>query len=1034
MAEKILAVVAAKDRLIASQAMVMDLAKGVLGSKDGTGAVRTLVDTAYKVVDADRINLYLVSKERLICHVSPDPESVGKELPWGSGMVGHVVRTGEVLNIEDAYSRPDLFDVSQDLLTGYTTRSVLTLPLRDRDDRVIGALQAVNKSGSADEPEKFEPHDERNLDLLLTLTSHQLHFSELTLQRQRATEWAESMLTLVEAISAERETGGAALALAHAAAGLLHCRRALVFLRDASSNSLVCWAAVTSATSAGGERGLRVEMSEAVLGEVASSGMPILVDRENHASELAALHRRLQPCFGTETLPEACSALCAPLLDKHAGEAVGVLVAFDRLAALGDAEEPLLRRSPTPPSSPEAGDRSQGACLGHRRFSAARAMRSLLRDDSRDLHLPPDEAAGPFHQSDLATVGVLSHSAANILRTAGLYEREMQLNRRLGAMMELITESRNLAEQNKTSELVAHVSGLGRKIFDCDRCTFFTIDNFNQQLVGFYVLEGASSGERLQELRVPMKGIVGHVANTKEALNIKDAWNDERFNNEMDTSTGYKTKTILCAPVTAANGRMVGVLQCINKNGGRVFGSDDLEMLSMVTISLSDAIQAALLDNSYDSFIRSNGSISTEVKDMFRFFEKGATAEEMAPSPKAQPTVRRSRSKMSTVAAMVLVQPKLKRMLTRSRTTQTFLDSMESWDHDITPLETDHELFMRSVRQTFDRLCLSEPFSAAAQKLGPFLEALKGKYNSSVSYHSWRHAMSTWHAIFLLLGSPAFWGLLPSEELLALLLAAFGHDVEHPGTSNNFQVNSTSSLAMRYNDISVLENHHAAVTSALLEEERVVADLGSQPRHRIRQVIITSILHTDMIKHKDNLAWLETCTADLPSHRENKQPLDPDSGLKLGSALLHCADLVHPAMPWRVHKQMSILIAEEFYAQYQEETRLGLPTLPFMGKDPKVLPDLAPIQVGFLQFVAQPLWSALSFFAREELLNEVVLNVTENKDRWKRLGEGEDIPDEQPFNSPPQRPAPRKERPSPGERTSSPTKVEFKEGPEQESK
>ena len=47
-------------------------------------------------------------------------------------------------------------------------------------------------------------------------------------------------------------------------------------------------------------------------------------------------------------------------------------------------------------------------------------------------------------------------------------------------------------------------------------------------------------------------------------------------------------------------------------------------------------------------------------------------------------------------------------------------------------------------------------------------------------------------------------------DKLALLLSAIGHDLNHPGFTNAMLVNSRHFLAIRYNDISVLENHHAA--------------------------------------------------------------------------------------------------------------------------------------------------------------------------------------------------------------------------------
>jgi hypothetical protein len=69
-----------------------------------------------------------------------------------------------------------------------------------------------------------------------------------------------------------------------------------------------------------------------------------------------------------------------------------------------------------------------------------------------------------------------------------------------------------------------------------------------------------------EELRIPIAaGIAGHVATTGEAVVIKDAYHDSRFNGVVDLKTGFKTRSLMCVPLKVKGGAVIGVVQLINK-------------------------------------------------------------------------------------------------------------------------------------------------------------------------------------------------------------------------------------------------------------------------------------------------------------------------------------------------------------------------------------------------------------------------------------------------------------------------------------
>ena len=97
-------------------------------------------------------------------------------------------------------------------------------------------------------------------------------------------------------------------------------------------------------------------------------------------------------------------------------------------------------------------------------------------------------------------------------------------------------------------------------------------------------------------------------------------------------------------------------------------------------------------------------------------------------------------------------------------------------------------------------------------------------------------------------------------EILAVLLAAAVHDVDHPGKTNQFLINSNDDLAVMYNDESVLENHHLAVAFKLLYDSscNFLGNMEKTQVKALRKVIIDTVIATDMSKHFQHLGELKT--------------------------------------------------------------------------------------------------------------------------------------------------------------------------------
>src|SRR5258705_1039849 len=112
--------------------------------------------------------------------------------------------------------------------------------------------------------------------------------------------------------------------------------------------------------------------------------------------------------------------------------------------------------------------------------------------------------------------------------------------------------------------LIDRVVTTASKLLRAERASLFLVDPVRGEL-----WSKVAQGVQSREIRVRMgHGLVGWVAEHGETLNIKDAYEDERFKRDTDQRTGYRTRTVLCGPVRNLTGEIIGVIQVINKSEG----------------------------------------------------------------------------------------------------------------------------------------------------------------------------------------------------------------------------------------------------------------------------------------------------------------------------------------------------------------------------------------------------------------------------------------------------------------------------------
>lgn len=192
---------------------------------------------------------------------------------------------------------------------------------------------------------------------------------------------------------------------------------------------------------------------------------------------------------------------------------------------------------------------------------------------------------GVFTKDDETIFSAFAIFAGVSLRKAYLYETSVEREVRNTILLEVAS---NLASKPlDTNILVSSIMEHARKLVDADRCALFLVDRGRKLLVS-QVADGTT------QITIGLtEGIAGHVVKTGKNLNITDAYANEFFSPEVDKSTGYKTRTILCMPVMYEN-TIVAVAELINKNGG-VFSEKDESIFSAFAVFAGVTLRNAKL-------------------------------------------------------------------------------------------------------------------------------------------------------------------------------------------------------------------------------------------------------------------------------------------------------------------------------------------------------------------------------------------------------------------------------------------------------
>lgn len=231
---------------------------------------------------------------------------------------------------------------------------------------------------------------------------------------------------------------------------------------------------------------------------------------------------------------------------------------------------------------------------------------------------------------------------------------------------------------------------------------------------------------------------------------------------------------------------------------------------------------------------------------------------------------------------------------------------------------------------------------------------IQSMYNP-IAYHNKTHASDVCQTCYYFMTTCKFRerGKMTDLDQCVLLISGFVHDTDHPGYNNQYMVSTRDKIALRYNDKSVLENHHISVAfSTMLKssETRIFENFTNTEFEIMRSSMIDLVLATDNIRHFSDLNYLKarlTMSDFDPGEKDKKE---------ITNYLIHLADISNPTKPWKLCYKWIDLLFVEFFHQGDKEREKNIKISFLMDR---YTTNIAGAQGGFIDNFIRPAYDVL---------------------------------------------------------------------------
>jgi GAF domain-containing protein len=974
---------------------LLEIVKATTSEKNFFLMLQRMVGAAYHSLGADRITVFLVDAPRRELWCAESRDIGGWRISMNTGLVGVVARTGVPLTVADAYEDPR-FDRTVDTKTGYRTKSVLCLPVLDSKGRVVAVIQALNKKPAASALHMgysltlpMSPKDQ-----VAPVSRPKSLPSSRTSRLQGST--GETLSNVIEALSPLLEhsslngTGYPLSGDGHGGTG------ATSFDVDDEEILRACGLEIAAALK---HKTLEMLLLQGENRNTLTRRPAYLEDNTDEVPENAPMatqrtvppelvigmrHTPSQSTVGSSTgrttsglsSPDHVTAPLAHTLTSIQENAMNprtkalLNVAVDSLrpvrqSAYSSLHSPLPSSPAVAPSSPRPGyviptnefraKNDKAFAFGIPEIVSARSVGKKLMSyisayTMRNKGMQAgDETIGDEDQSSQGSGDDLPYGTVPRVNTGGS-KRDLRSNKRRGTFSSSHLAGQSIESMGKHSRHTSDggvrsfaatlpennpADGLTGRSHSANEATFSPAD----------LTKAEGSPEGLVKTSSAPGSVTTHGQSLRQRL-----LGPRRVPSEGETVTGAGSDVDSEGDCGVSPYESSPVARMTSRRG------------SAPEPSGSKKLSAAEPDNG------PSNPVSPKIAE---------PAEHHAGRSSLQDRMQIRLGALNDTCALTAASGDLSRFNTPEeddKQLETILSVTETVFRSAPPLPEFNDWafdvwsvpdagFAPLVLHMLHDEGLVVELSLNPTRLCKFADAAASMYWHSLAFHSHFHGLHVFQATVMLLRHSGLKeaNVLPAVDIFALLTAALCHDIDHPGVNNAFLSAIEDELSLRYNDQSVLENHHAAVTCALIRDELngtdIVSHLGASDRRRVRQVIISSILATDMSKHfgivipaVKALSWPLCATTDAAGNPRPEATVLKERD-RIHEIVLHAADLSGQVLPWDLASKWSDCIVAEFRSQAQLEIAAEIPYTQHMHNIDTVQ-ECAELQSGKFSYIA----------------------------------------------------------------------------------